>query len=218
MKATDILVAHRGDRVGGGENSLAAFVAAVTGGALFLEGDVQLTGDGKAVMRHDATGQAWAVLHREEPELMLLPALLSWLEPQPQLTFFLEIKPEVLKHASAEQLLQQILPTPLPQLVIISISAQLLEAAHLLWPDMRLGWVAEHDQPQPACPLAFVFCTRTGLTAAVEQRRASSPLIVCYTVNRARDVPALLAAGADLVETDYFTRMRRELSHADASI
>lgn len=215
MRPEARLVAHRGDRCGGDENTLDAFAAAVAAGARFLEGDVQLTSDGVAIIRHDATPLAWSSLRKQEPKTLLLADLFAWLDQQ-SVEFFLELKPELLMHGPADGVCRRLEIEANERLVIISASQALLEAAARSWPSMRLGWVAEEGAP-PACSLSFVFCEQKRLTATVEQWQATA-CIVCYTVNMAQDVPPLLAAGAELVETDHFTRMRRELSHADASI
>jgi len=217
MNSHTLLVAHRGDRAGGSENTLAAFEAAAAAGACYLEGDLQLTADGMPVLRHDATTLTWRELQQQEPELLKLSELLAWLPTQP-VTFFLELKQELLDHGAPMELLPRLLPQPLlPQMAIISYEPAMLEAASTLWPATQYGWVIDPQRREPAVPLSFVFCEQNELTAAVGRWQASTR-IVCYTVNRAADVPALLAKGADLVETDHFTRMRTELSHADASV
>lgn len=50
-----LVIAHRGDSHTHPENTLAAFRAALDGGAGLVEFDVQLTGDGHVVVLHDAT-------------------------------------------------------------------------------------------------------------------------------------------------------------------
>jgi glycerophosphoryl diester phosphodiesterase len=50
-----LVIAHRGDSAHRPENTLAAFAGALEVGAELVELDVQLTGDGHAVVLHDAT-------------------------------------------------------------------------------------------------------------------------------------------------------------------
>ncbi|MCF7820946.1 MAG: glycerophosphodiester phosphodiesterase, partial [Mariprofundaceae bacterium] len=104
------LVAHRGDREGGVENTLAAFKLAVKSGALFAECDIQFTRDLVPVVIHDDSLKRLCdlalhvslldLIDLEELcypcfTLLTLQKLLIWLKEKPQLTLFIEIKPDI---------------------------------------------------------------------------------------------------------------------------
>ncbi|PJA31937.1 MAG: glycerophosphodiester phosphodiesterase, partial [Zetaproteobacteria bacterium CG_4_9_14_3_um_filter_53_7] len=93
------LVAHRGDRDGGVENTLAAFKHAATAGARFAECDIQFTRDLVPVVIHDnwlkrLCGRADITVMQTDLvdlisvcaphfELLTLAGLLQWLQGQP---------------------------------------------------------------------------------------------------------------------------------------
>lgn len=222
------LVAHRGDQEAATENTLAAFQAAVAAGARFLECDIQFTRDLVPVVMHDnwlkrlcgdvaarvidldlATLTKTCAPHFS---LLTLTALLAWLEKQRGCTLFVEIKPTVRRRLSERQVALRlhdlIAPGLRGRIVVISKSASILDACAFLLA-CRLGWVASgHHEPES--PLTYAFLKRNH-AAAVSSWQARGVKVGLYTVNEVQAARRLLAAGADLIETDYYVRMAREL-------
>lgn len=222
------LVAHRGDREGGRENTLAAFQAAADAGASYIECDVQFCGDMTPLIIHDGGlsrlygATCEPLVRRSLTEIMAavphfepltLAQMLQWLAAHPQLTLFMELKPPILRRYAAARVVAKLAPLLAGleprQLVIISGSAAWLEACAASLP-FRLGWVAGRHR-RPACPLAYIFLPKR-LASGFAARRETGTRIVAYTSDRADEVRALLDAGADLVETDCFAAMRRQLA------
>ncbi|MDT8375986.1 MAG: glycerophosphodiester phosphodiesterase family protein [Mariprofundaceae bacterium] len=223
------LVAHRGDREGGVENTLNGFRAAVESGALFAECDIQFTRDLEPVVIHDDSLKRLCdlALHVSLLDLidlkelcypyftlLTLRRLLAWLEEYPQLTLFIEIKPDIRKRLDdddiAARLVALITETVLPQIVLISESGRILDACReqLSCP---LGWVAEGNE-QAECRLDYVFipCSETAMIAPWHSRDVKVGL---YTVNSAATAKELMAAGADMIETNHFSRIVGELEN-----
>ncbi|EAU54846.1 glycerophosphodiester phosphodiesterase [Mariprofundus ferrooxydans] len=218
------LVAHRGDRAGGVENTLAAFVHAARAGARFAECDIQFTCELIPVVLHDNTlGRlcdredlcvgdtdlsALTVACSPRFELLTLKALLQWLRKQPQLTLFVEVKPDILHRLSptvVADLLAEALPADqLQQLVVISESGPIIDACKTQL-GCRTGWVSETaHQPESVIDYVFMPYSRT---AEIEAWHARGVKVGLYTINSPDLASALLAQHADLVETDHFTHM-----------
>ncbi len=117
------LVGHRGWPARLPENSLEGFAAAVSAGARWLECDVQLSADGVPFVCHDVSLKRTAGLDRNitdtraakldavtvgerqrfgechaDTRLPRLDALIAWIETWTQVTLFVEIKIESLRH------------------------------------------------------------------------------------------------------------------------
>ena len=223
------LVAHRGDRDGGVENTLAAFKHAATAGARFAECDIQFTRDLVPVVIHDnwlkrLCGRADITVMQTDLvdlisvcaphfELLTLAGLLQWLQGQPQLTMFIEIKPAMRRRLSAVgiiKLLAASIPTAqFEQLVLISQSAEIIDACKKRLP-CRTGWVAESArQPESAIDYLFMPSKRSSEIAAWHEKSVKVGL---YTVNSPDLATELMGQHADLVETDNFTRMAAALA------
>jgi len=225
--ALEFLVAHRGDRVGGVENTLAAFAKAAASGARWMECDIHFSSDWMPVVFHDSTldrlchhnptriaDTPFATLTEQCSSTLMLPTLhhlMQWLE-EFELCCFIEVKPPILERLSATEaakLLAKHLPESLRhRLVLISESVELLEAfaSHM---NMRIGWVAESSD-MPTLPLDFVFMPYTH-AEQIPSWHARGTKVALYTVNDAQLARDMREAGADLIETDCFTRMRDEL-------
>ncbi len=227
-RLTDYLVAHRGDRAGGVENTLNGFAAAVAAGARYAECDIQFSCDLVPLVVHDnslkrlcgrpdikVTDTSADDLRKIcQPHFLLstLPELLAWLKTEPALTVFVEIKPPIrrrLTDRSIARRIGQCLPADLlPRLVIISQSAGLIDAfaGEIACP---VGWVAEGARrPEHAMQYVFMPWQRAD---EMERWQAQGARVGLYTVNDAAQAVALRQAGADLVETNYFSKMIRDI-------
>jgi len=223
------LVAHRGDRDGGVENTLAAFAHAATAGARFAECDIQFTRDLIPVVLHDnwlkrlckrpdikviqtdlAELQA---LCRPHFELLTLAELLLWLQEQPQLTMFIEIKPLIRRRLSCSaiiKLLAGCIPAAqFEQLVLISQSAEIIDACKKAL-HCHTGWVAESAR-QPESDIDYLFMPYSR-SAEIEAWHERGVKVGLYTTNIPALATELMAQRADLVETDNFTRMAASLA------
>ncbi|HXH72113.1 MAG TPA: glycerophosphodiester phosphodiesterase family protein [Mariprofundaceae bacterium] len=226
------MVAHRGDQGEATENTLPAFVAAAAAGARYIECDIQFGRDMQPVVFHDhhlgrlfgrpdlrlamhldtVSGSTMPGFESFAP--LLLADLLGWLDGEPQLTLFLEIKPNVLsRHRPGVivRLLAPLLNRPSAErIVIISQSAAMLEACARHLPQRR-GWVASVRR-RPRCGLHSVFLDKRQ-TGSLAGWKAEGVRVAVYTVNDAAEATSLFDAGADLVETNYFARLRRDLEN-----
>ena len=225
----DFLVAHRGDRQGGCENTLVGFQAAALAGARYAECDIQFTSDLIPVVIHDN----WLKRLCQRPDkkvmqtplaelrcicepvfhLSTLEELMLWLVQAEDVTLFVELKAPIRKRLSDSSIARRIaacLPVVLlSRLVIISQCAGLLEACRdaIACP---LGWVYESPAP-PHCDFEYIFM---GWQRAEEisQWQARGMQVGLYTVNDAEQIRELRQSGADLIETNHFARILRELS------
>jgi len=225
----DLLIAHRGDQAHAIENTLAAFETAAQAGTRFLECDIQFTKDFVPIILHDhslkksgiGNGAVSQYTHAELLEqcgqrypLLTFEALLQWLQHHPDIALFVEIKPPVLRRKSATLTVQSIvklIPNALQsQIILISQSALLVDACGCLF-DGQVGWVAGYHR-RPEADIAYLFLPASHVDhAAIWQQRG----VICavYTINDAAQARALLSTGIDLIETNYFGRMKQTLAH-----
>lgn len=225
------LVAHRGDQDGGVENTLAAFELATESGAQFAECDIQFTRDMIPVVIHDDSLKRLCdlalhvslldLIDLEElcyPYCKLLPLskLLAWLERNPQLTLFIEVKPDIrarLDDSEIAALLTKQLPgTLLPRIVLISESGKILDACRAQL-NCRTGWVAEGDD-RAESRLDYVFMPYSEATS-IEAWHGKGVKVGLYTVNDAELAHEMIQLGADLIETDLYSKMLIELKETD---
>jgi len=232
MRSTDRLVAHRGDRDGGIENTLPAFTRAAHAGAHFAECDIQFSRDFLPIVIHDnsltrlcnttdllVSEHQPSTLNRAcagQPVLSTLQELLQWLTLHPQLTLFIEIKPDICERispAAVATLLAPLLPTELlqRQIVLISESGPVIDCCKRVL-NCRTGWVAEGRQP-PAGPINYAFIPHQD-AHTIPAWHARGVLVGAYTINDPALAVRMLAAGADLIETDYYSRMADSLEQA----
>lgn len=230
------LVAHRGDRAGGIENTLAGFEHAVSAGARFAECDIQFTRDMVPVVLHDnwlkrlchnpaaKTIQLNLVDLREictpNFELLTLERLLAWLDLQPEMTMFIEIKATVRRRTTdrsiARHLAAHIPEALLERIVLISKSGDILDACRgIFGARLRIGWVAEGES-QPASRIDYIFMPYRDMEM-FDRRLGTGVKIGLYTVNDAALAMQLRTLGADLIETDHFGRMLAELEAEDVA-
>jgi len=230
------LVAHRGDHEDTPENTLVSFERAVAAGARWLECDIQFTRDAEPVVLHDdhlgrlcgvdrnissynlnelselsVFEPAWIGRQLEGQPILILSDFLFWLDEKPDVSLFLEIKDEALSRMSPEEIVKIVLPmiagskTPI---IPISSSALILEMLHAQCA-LPFGWVAEGSQPEMALDYVFLEgCDETSIRTWHDYGAS----VAVYTINDANKARYCWAVGADLVETNHFTRMGRELS------
>ncbi|MEH6650705.1 MAG: glycerophosphodiester phosphodiesterase family protein [Motiliproteus sp.] len=154
------LIGHRGYPDCYPENTLLGFIQAVAAGACYLEADVQLSADGIPYVFHDrdlnrlcgVDGRinclssteldrlyAWAPeqfgSRFSDQPLLRLDRLLQWLETEPQVTLFLELKRSMTQVLSPQQAVARVIEeidrcsSVRRQLVLISFSIKLLQMA-----------------------------------------------------------------------------------------
>lgn len=226
--AAQYLVAHRGDRAGGIENTLAGFAYAAAAGARFAECDIQFSRDLVPLVIHDNNLARLCrrpdvrVSHTEAEKLrricrphLLLPTLaelLDWLHGQAELTLFVEIKPPIRRRLTDRMIARRIatlLPEVLlPRIVLIGQSAGLIDAC-AEETGCQLGWVALGNR-RPRAPLQYVFMD-SRRAAGIDGWKARGTKVALYTINDARIATALMRTGADLIETNHFSRMAHSL-------
>lgn len=225
------LVAHRGDQDGGIENTLAAFELATESGARFAECDIQFTRDLVPVVIHDNSLKRLCdlALHVSlldlidlkelcYPYFKLLPlsSLLAWLERDPQLTLFIEIKPDIRERLNSTEvaslLCKQIPETLLPRTVLISESGSIIDACKSQL-NCCIGWVAEeNDKPESRLDYVFMHCSES---ASIKSWHDKGAKVGLYTINDTGVAREMLQLGADLIETDYYTRMLSEFDQSE---
>jgi len=222
------LVAHRGDRDGGIENTLNGFVRAADSGARFAECDIQFTRDLVPVVIHDDSLMRLCNMGLSVSELDLIDLkelchpyfklltlyrLLAWLEGRPQLTLFIEIKPDICKRLQDSDIaahVSALISEPLlSQIVIISESGGILDACRDRM-GCRIGWVAEGDN-KASSPLDYIFMHHSE-SNTIDQWQSRGVKVGLYTINTKEEAEKLMREGADMIETDHFTRMVRELT------
>ncbi|MGH8414958.1 MAG: glycerophosphodiester phosphodiesterase family protein, partial [Gammaproteobacteria bacterium] len=140
-QTTPVLVGHRGWPARYPENTLEGFAAAVKAGARWLECDVQLSADGVPFVSHDDSLKRTAGLDRNITDMRAvelgtitvgerqrfgecyasftlprLAALIAWLQTQPHITQFVEIKRQSLRHHGSELVVEKIMQVIRPAL------------------------------------------------------------------------------------------------------
>lgn len=169
------LIGHRGWPARYPENTLEGFAAAVGAGARWLECDVQMSADGVPFVCHDLSLKRTTGIDRDITEIpaaelisvtvgegprlggcyadiKLAPftALIAWLETQPQVTLFVEIKRQSLRHFGGDNVVRSILTAgqaALKQCVIISFDHACLSLARKQGAP-AIGWATEESTPQ----------------------------------------------------------------------
>ncbi len=217
------LVAHRGDQDGGIENTLAAFESAIKSGAQYAECDIQFTRDMVPVVIHDDSLKRLCdlALHVSLLDLidlkelchpyftlLTLSKLLTWLERNPQLTLFIEIKPDIRTRIGDNEiaaiLSKQIPEALLSHIVLISESGHILDACRPQ-PNCRIGWVAEKNTP-PESDMDYVFISYKK-AETIAHWHDKGIKVGLYTINETKLAHEMLAMGADLIETDRYANM-----------
>lgn len=168
------MVAHRGWSTRHPENSMKAIQASIDAGGCWIEFDVQLSGDAVPMVFHDAslnrttglrgdifdhsaTGltkmplkQQQSNLQAEKQYIPRLSDILSLLQSNPQVTFFVEIKDESLQVFDIEKTMDALLEVVEPhknQCAIIAYDWRALAAVRQRC-EIPVGWILENFDAQ----------------------------------------------------------------------
>jgi len=215
-----------------------AFERAVSAGARWLECDVQFTGDLIPIILHDThllrlCGVDKSIdqyrtetisglrLHESERlgDLFLgtpvprLDQFLSWLKGQIGVRLFLEIKPAILHSRRPEEVAGVLTPLLDPDrtgIILISSSATILQTLSERLPSYPLGWVLKTGSPAPEAELKYIFVKEGGLDQAREYHQQGMQVAV-YAIDKPDRFHRCLDMGADLIETNCFSRLSSKL-------
>ncbi len=236
------LVAHRGNARECPENTLPAFRSALALGIRYLELDVQLSADRVPVVLHDATlrrttgrsgrvfdltAAALSQLDTAGPERLgerhggaivpLLADVLHLVDDRPDVTVFVEIKRESLKHFGLEEVVGRVVDTCAPwrtQCVTISFELAAIARARELGA-AAIGWVLGdlRDRTRLACEALapeYVFVDVKKLSRTTPLWRGPWRWVV-YEVDSLPAARALADRGVELIETMAVGPMSRAL-------
>ncbi|MHB8404251.1 MAG: glycerophosphodiester phosphodiesterase family protein [Gammaproteobacteria bacterium] len=227
------LVGHRGWPARYPENTLEGFAAAVGAGARWLECDVQVSADGVPFVCHDLSLKRTAGIDREITEipavelisvtvgegprfgeryaavkLAPLTTLITWLETQPQVTLFVEIKRQSLRHFGGESVVRSVLAAcqaALKQCAIISFDHVCLGLARTQGAPV-IGWATEEfslEIHQIARTLEPDYLFTSDERFADVHNALNGPWQwAVYQTQDPQRAMQLAAQGADLVETN----------------
>jgi len=215
-----------------------AFARAVSAGARWLECDVQFTGDLTPIILHDAhllrlcgvdksidqyRAETISGLRLHEPERLgdqfsntpvpRLDQFLSWLKGQIGVRLFLEIKPDILHSRRPEEIAGVLTPLLDPDrtgIILISSSATILRTLSERLPSYPLGWVLKTGSPVPDVELKYIFVKDESLKLVPEYHQQGMQVAV-YVVDEPDRLHRCLNMGADLIETNCFSRLSSKL-------
>jgi glycerophosphoryl diester phosphodiesterase len=219
------IIGHRGAAAEALENTLESFELAIAQGSDMVELDVQLTGDGRLAVFHDATlerlAQAPEVveesaldrLRERFPPLSSLPEVLAALPADVPLNV------EVKCHAASFDALIERLETDLGSRSGVLVSSKqwkLLEHARRAFPDLPLAPVGKLSAPElldaaERIDAWSVHCHRRLAGEITASDSASDRPILAYTVNDAGEARRLFDLGVAGLFTDAPGRLKKEL-------
>lgn len=229
------LVAHRGYCARAPENTRSAILAAIEVGALFIEIDIQFSRDCQPLVYHDVCLSRVSgidepnnkVVTRDIDDLSRLPAhepkrlsdsfksekiaslrsLWPIFEQYPDITFFLEIKPEGLMQFSHDALFHALEAHRLKfqqQLVIISFDYSLIELASTHhWPVTGIvlnSWSHLQGREIKRILPTYIFIDKK-ILPSIEALGVVGARTVVYEVDDPIEAQTLISAGAEMVET-----------------
>ena len=214
MEIRPLLLGHRGARADKTvpENTLDSFDLALAQGCDGFEFDVRLSGDGQAVVCHDATTGGRKIAESSAHEVAL-PSLREVLTRY-QRTAFLDIE---LKVAGLERIAADLLRTLAPSrgYVVSSFLPEVLQTVHGLDPALPLGLICETQvqlSSWPALPVAYVIPHYKLLRQSlVLQIKAASKKALVWTVNVPADMKRFAQWGVDGIITDHPGRLAATL-------
>ncbi len=235
-------VAHRGYRNAYPENTLLAHQKAVEAGALYVETDIQMSADGIPVLYHDIdmvrlsglqqkldefTAEQLSQIAVSEPDrfgsrfehepVATLQNFVDWLSALPDVTAYIEIKPECRQQYGVNAVAQILhrLRTVFSQVVIISFDLDIVGLTRHLgaprvgvvlssWETLQLPVVAQIH------PDVF-FCDSYLVPDDVDLASLNTPVVI-YEVSNLKDASYWLSRGAVQVETFHIGTMLEQLS------
>ena len=221
------VIAHRGASAFAPENTLAAFRKAKELGAKWVECDVQLTKDGKAIIFHDSrlnrttNGFGWvkrktytylSTLDAGKGETIpTLEATLGCLDAL-SLNLHLEIKPAFSRIRQTSQTVMDILHnTPLKntKIWVSSFSPHMLYAVRKLDATIPIGLALDHWNPfwkkhAERLSCVSIHCAKRLLTPKrIAAIKNTGRQVLAFTVNNREEAENLYQMGVDAVFSDY---------------
>ncbi len=214
------LIAHRGGRGFGTDNTIPAMMEAVRAGVSFIETDVRCTADGELVLCHDPIIWAKAVsrltyaeLKKTAPERPLLAEVLERLAGW--VRFNLEIK-----DAPADTVWSMISEYSIDVTTLISsFDKKFLQKFKQVAPHVRCGYLYRtHYAEERKINIAL----QMGIEAIMPQFHAVSPelmekahsaglKVIAWTVNNEKDLARLIEWRIDGVVTDRYLMFKEFL-------
>lgn len=218
------LLAHRGGRGFGIDNTLSAMVEAVRSGVRFIETDVRATEDGKLVLCHDATIRGRFVKRMSYSELLKLapdrPLLREVLEELAGwVKFDLEIKDAPVREIG-EMLLDYNIES---ETLVTSFDRTILGKLREGFPSMRTGYlfrISLRDEKRLAeakeigADAVFPYFSSIGRDF-VEAAHEFGMDVYAWTVNAEDDFTRLLDWGIDGVVTDKYLELAKILEERE---
>jgi len=216
-----LLIAHRGGRGFGLENTLAAMEAAVRAGVRWIETDIRQTLDGELVICHDATiwghvvgRTAYETLKKHAPERPLLGDVLEKLAGW--VRFNIEVK-DADARAVGEMLEAYDIAS---SALVTSFDMDFLRPFRELFPDIDTGFLYRMSVPRERkLDAAAAVGARVILpyfpnfdAGLVEQAHARGLEIYAWTVKQMTDFRRLREFGVDGVITDIYLDIEKELA------
>jgi len=210
METRPLLLGHRGARGDKSvpENTPASFDLALASGCDGFEFDVRLTGDGEAVVCHDATTRGLEIAKTPAQELGL--PLLRDILPRYQRSAFLDIE---LKVPGLEKIAVPLLQNTAPArgFVVSSFLPQVIEALHAVDPAIPLGVICEtHAQliRWRHLPVHYVIPHhRLVQQQLIAEGKAAGKKTLIWTVNASADMKRFSKWGVDGMISDYPKRL-----------
>lgn len=236
-----VWIGHRGYPDCFPENTLLGFEQAVAAGARYLEADLQLSADGVLYVFHDRDLNrlcgvdnrincltsaeldrlsAWAPEQFGErfsdQPLLRLERLLQWLETEPQVTLFLELKRSMTQVLSPQQAVGRVIAeidsfsSVRSQLVLISFSIKFLQLARQqgwdrLAPVLTRWYQLRHGSVQRLQP-RWLFINHLRIPNGASCPSGLPPVVI-YKVSDIDAAHRWAARGFNWIETDNIGAM-----------
>jgi len=206
MRSRPLLLGHRGARATKSihENTIASFEASLSSGCDGFEFDVRLTGDGRAVICHDAQIKGQPVALADASQLRDLPTLDDVLR-QFSTTAFLDIELKV--NGLEQKVCEAVLATnPLKGYVVSSFQSGILKTLHAIDTELPIGLIADQQSELSAwrgLPIQFVIPHWSLVTKElVDEIHEAGKEVFAWTVNEAQLLLRFAEWGVDALISD----------------